>query len=106
MDFVQGLDPSKLVLGGVGLSFFLSLFSSPPYNLPIYLFGVYAQEQTEAIQSQQIFTGLLGASACFDVIWMIRNEQNGFTKFMTVVLALYKIPTFLSFLLVMRQRGT
>jgi hypothetical protein len=72
MDFVQGLDSSKLVLGGVvsfsiillfrrrqhpswqGLSFFLSVFSSPPYNLPIFLFGAYAQEQTEAIQSLQI----------------------------------------------------
>jgi hypothetical protein len=72
MDFVQALDPSKLVLGGVvsffiihpfrrfqrsswqALSFFLSLFSSPSYNLPIYLFGAYAQEQTEAIQSLQI----------------------------------------------------
>ncbi|KXN90018.1 hypothetical protein AN958_05023 [Leucoagaricus sp. SymC.cos] len=105
MDFVQGLDPSKLVFGGVTLSFLLSLSSSPPYNLPIYLFGTYAQEQNDVVQSLQTFTGLLGISAIFDVIWMIRNDQSGFIKFLTVVLTLLKIPTFFSFLLVMRQRG-
>jgi len=66
MDFIQGLDPSKLVFGGVvsdpafyiplswfsqALSFLLSLSSAPQYNLAIYLFGTYAQEQNEAIQS-------------------------------------------------------
>ncbi|TFK41149.1 hypothetical protein BDQ12DRAFT_427035 [Crucibulum laeve] len=98
MDFVQGLDPSKLVFGGTALSFALSLFTSPPYNLAIFLFGTYAQEHTEAVQSLQTFTGLLGASAVFDVIWMIRNEQNGFIKVLT-------IPTFLAFAGSLRQRG-
>lgn len=36
------------------------------------------------------FTGLLGTSAIFDVIWMMRNDQNGFIKFLTVVLTLLK----------------
>ncbi|KAF9453811.1 hypothetical protein P691DRAFT_812423 [Macrolepiota fuliginosa MF-IS2] len=106
MDFVQGLDSSKLVLGGVALSFLISLFSSPPYNLPIFLFGTYVQEQSEATQSLQTFAGLLGISAIFDVIWMMRNDQSGFIKFLTVILTLLKIPTFFAFLLVMRQRGT
>ncbi|KAF5356037.1 hypothetical protein D9756_003770 [Leucocoprinus leucothites] len=113
MDFVQGLDPFKLVFGGVTLSFLLTLSPSPPYNLAIYLFGTYAQEQNDAVQSLKMFTGLLGISAIFDVIWMVRNHQSGFIRFLTIVLVLLKvaypflmpIPTFFSFLLVMRQRG-
>ncbi|KAH7872328.1 uncharacterized protein C8R40DRAFT_1015900, partial [Lentinula edodes] len=52
MDFVQGHDPSKLVLSGAMIicslparfSFFLSGFTAPAYNLQIFLFGIYAQE--------------------------------------------------------------
>lgn len=72
MDFVQGLDPSKLVLAETVwtwllnalefqthriisqvLSFLLSPFSSPPYNLAIFLFGIYAQENSESVQALQ-----------------------------------------------------
>ncbi|KAE9408064.1 hypothetical protein BT96DRAFT_873655 [Gymnopus androsaceus JB14] len=105
MDFVQGLDPSKLVLFGAAFSFFLSGFSAPPYNLPIFLFGIYAQENAEAFVSLQAFTALLGASVFYDVIWMIRNEQNGFIKLLTVLLLLVKLPTILAFGLAARQRG-
>ncbi|KAI4526833.1 hypothetical protein EV122DRAFT_276722 [Schizophyllum commune] len=106
MDFVQGLDPSKLVLAETALSFLLSPFAAPPYNLPIFLFGAYAQENAEAAQSLQTFTGMLGVSAIFDIIWMARHEQNGFIKFLTVILLLLKIPTFAAFALAMRQRGS
>ncbi|KAG6890398.1 hypothetical protein C0995_008752 [Termitomyces sp. Mi166 len=54
MDFVQGLDPSKLVLAETVLSFAVSPFIAPPYNLAIFLFGTYAQENTEAVQSLRI----------------------------------------------------
>ncbi|KAL0951177.1 hypothetical protein HGRIS_007908 [Hohenbuehelia grisea] len=104
-DFLQGLDPAKLVLAETALSFVLSPFASPPYNLPIFLFGIYAQENQESIQSLQTFTGLLGVSKIFDIIWMVRNEQSGFIKFFTVVLLLLKIPTFFAFGLALRQRG-
>ncbi|KAF7436825.1 hypothetical protein PC9H_003658 [Pleurotus ostreatus] len=104
-DFVQNLDPSKLVLGGTALSFLLSPFAAPPYNLPIFLFGIYAQENTEGVQSLQTFTALLGISHFFDVLWMMNNEQQGFVKFMTVVLLLLKIPVFFAFGLTLRQRG-
>jgi hypothetical protein len=70
MDFVQILDPFKLLLGGTvcrvyynagvysplvdqGLSFFLTLGASPPYNLPIFLFGNYALESNDAVRSLQ-----------------------------------------------------
>ncbi|KAH7880734.1 MAG: hypothetical protein NXY57DRAFT_1047216 [Lentinula lateritia] len=106
MDFVQGLDPSKLALFGAGFSFFLSGFTAPPYNLPIFLFGIYAQENADsAFLSLQTFTGLLGASVFYDIIWMFRNEQGGFVKFLTIILLLVKIPTFLAFGLAARQRG-
>ncbi|TRM66325.1 hypothetical protein BD626DRAFT_566939 [Schizophyllum amplum] len=85
MDFVQGLDPSKLVLAETALSFLLSPFAAPPYNLVIFLFGTYAQENAEASQSLQTFTGMLGVSAIFDIIWMG--------------------PTFAAFGVAMRQRG-
>jgi hypothetical protein len=35
------------------IAFFLSIFDSPSYNLPIFLFGIYAQENAEALQSLQ-----------------------------------------------------
>lgn len=72
MDFIQGLDPSRLVFAATvcrvlpryfsishqyvsqALSFALSPFASPPYNLAIFLFGTYAQENREAIQSLQM----------------------------------------------------
>ncbi|KAL1740682.1 hypothetical protein HDZ31DRAFT_47029 [Schizophyllum fasciatum] len=106
MDFVQGLDPSKLVQAGTALSFLLSPFTAPPYNLPIFLFGAYAQENAEASQSLQTFTGMLGVSFIFDIIWMARHNQSGFIRFMTVILQLLKIPTFAAFALAMRQRGS
>ncbi|KAH9486926.1 hypothetical protein JR316_0000992 [Psilocybe cubensis] len=105
MDFVQTLDPSKLVLAGTGLSFVLSIAATPPYNLAIFLFGCYAQEAAEGSQSLQTFTGLLGVSTIFDVVWMIKNEQAGFFKFLTVVLLLLKLPTFFAFANALRQRG-
>jgi hypothetical protein len=43
------------------------------------------------------FTGLLGISAIFDTIWMIRNDQSGFIKFLTVVLILFKVTYVESF---------
>ncbi|KAK7058957.1 hypothetical protein VNI00_001581 [Paramarasmius palmivorus] len=107
MDFIQSLDPSKLVMGGTWLSFVLSPFSAPPYNLPIFLFGFYAQENTEAFQSLQMFkfTALLGGSCIWDIVWMTRNQQHGFIIFLSVVLLILKIPTFLAFGLSLRQRG-
>ncbi|KAJ3874001.1 hypothetical protein F5051DRAFT_106015, partial [Lentinula edodes] len=87
MDFVQGLDPSKLALSGAGFSFFLSRFTARPYNLPIFLFGIHAQENADsAFLSLQAFTALLGASVFYDIIWMLRNEQGGFVNFFTILL--------------------
>ncbi len=68
MDFVQGLDPSKLLLGGAVnssiawvsftndfqvLSFVVSAFSAPIYNFPLFLYGLYGQENTESVSALQ-----------------------------------------------------
>ncbi|KAG7099224.1 hypothetical protein E1B28_001090 [Marasmius oreades] len=107
MDFIQRLDPSKLVQAGTWLSFITALFTSPSYNLPIFLFGSYAQENNEASQSLQTFTALLGGSCVIDIVWMIINssKQGRFSRFLTILLLLLKIPTFLAFGLSLRQRG-
>jgi len=87
------------------LSFVISPFKSPSYNLPIFLFGLYAQENTESVQSLQTFTGLLGVSTIFDIIYMARHGQNWFTRMITIFILILKLPTFFAFALVLRQRG-
>jgi len=106
MDFLQALDPSKIVLAGTAVSFLLSIFDSPSYNLPIFLFGCYAQENSEALQSLQTFTGLLGVSTIFDIIWMAKNYQPGFARFLNICLLILKLPTFFVFANSLRQRGS
>ncbi|KIL70821.1 hypothetical protein M378DRAFT_491801 [Amanita muscaria Koide BX008] len=105
MDFIQRLDPSKLVLTETVLSFALSLFTAPPYNLPIFLFGLYLQESTEAIRSQQAFTYFLGASVLFDVVWMARHEQSVIVKLFTIILMVLKASSPASVPVHMLERG-
>jgi hypothetical protein len=105
-EFLQQLDPSKLVLAETVLSFAISPFTAPPYNLAIFLFGTYAQENTEGVQSLQTFTGLVGVSMIFDIIFLAQNSQNWFIKLVTICILLIKLPTFLAFALALRQRGS
>lgn len=105
-DFIQGLDPGKLVLAGTVLSFITSPFSAPPYNLPIFLLGTFAQESNDAVQSLRVFTGCLAGSVVYDLIWMITNHQHVLSKLLTVLLFLLKFPTIAVFLFTLRQRGT
>ncbi|EGN99380.1 hypothetical protein SERLA73DRAFT_38532, partial [Serpula lacrymans var. lacrymans S7.3] len=104
-EFIQGLDPSKLVLVQTVLSFAISPFAAPVYNLPIFLFGMYAQESAEAVQSLKTFTGILSISTIFDIIWMVRNHQHGFIRFITIVILILKLPTMAAFAVALRQRG-
>jgi len=105
-DFVQNLDPSRLVLAGAVMSFVVSPFGAPSYNLPIFLFGVYTQEQSEAIQSMKIFTGLVGVSALFDLIYIFSaNAQSTWLKLILFLVMMLKAPTFLTFAAALRQRG-
>ncbi|KAG7452884.1 uncharacterized protein BT62DRAFT_989911 [Guyanagaster necrorhizus] len=105
MDFVQGLDLSKLLLGGAVLSFAVSAFSAPFYNFPLFLYGLYGQENTESVSALQNFTCFLAGSLLWDIIWMANHEQNGFIKFLSILLLVLKIPTFGACGLAVRQRG-
>jgi len=105
-DFIQGLDPSKLVLVETVLSFIISPFDAPPYNLAIFLFGSYAQENPESTQSLQTFTGLLSVSAIFDIVWMARNHQSIFVRLITILILILKLPAVLAFGNSLRQRGS
>jgi len=104
-ELLQQVDPSTLILVETMLSFAISPFTAPPYNLAIFLFGTYAQENTEGVQSLQTFTGLVGFSMVFDIIFLARNEQNWFIKMITIFILIIKLPTFLIFALALRQRG-
>ncbi|KAG0708850.1 hypothetical protein DFH29DRAFT_344326 [Suillus ampliporus] len=104
-DFIQALDPAKLLLAETALAFIISPFTVPAYNLPIFLFGSYVQESSDAAQSLTLFAGLLSGSIFYDVLWMFNNEQGGFLRFLTIILFLLKIPTAGAFLIAMRQRG-
>jgi len=104
-DFIQNLDPKNLVLVEAVLTFVTSPFSAPSYNLPVFLFGVYAQESAESNQPLRLFTGLLGGSVLLDIIWLARNEQNWFIRLLSILVLILKAPTFLAFLTALRQRG-
>ncbi|KAI0735167.1 hypothetical protein C8Q76DRAFT_791739 [Earliella scabrosa] len=104
-DFVQALDPSKLVLAGTALSFATSAFVAPVYNLPIFLFGMVAQESSDAVQSLQAFTALIAGSMVYDIIFMANHEQNWFIKLLNILLLVLKLPTVAAFATALRQRG-
>jgi hypothetical protein len=104
-DFMHGLDPGKLVLSGAVLSAVLSPFEAPAYNLPIFLFGALVHENSDAVQSLKLFSGLLSASIVYDIVWLF-NDHHGFSKFLLFLLWLLKFPTAATFLAVLRQRGS
>ncbi|KAH9950336.1 hypothetical protein B0H21DRAFT_819149 [Amylocystis lapponica] len=99
-EFLQRLDPSKLVLVETVLSFAVSAFDAPSYNLPIFLFGIYTQENSEA------FTALLGGSMVYDIVWMAKHSQHWFVHIISILLLLIKIPATLVFVVALQQRGT
>ncbi|KAI0936348.1 hypothetical protein AcW1_000613 [Taiwanofungus camphoratus] len=104
-EFIQRLDPSKLVLAETALSFAVSAFDAPKYNLPIFLFGVYAQENSEAVQSLKTFTYLVSASVLYDIIWMYNHKQHWLTGLITVITVILKVPTIFAFVTALNQRG-
>ncbi|KAI0275059.1 hypothetical protein BC834DRAFT_28103 [Gloeopeniophorella convolvens] len=105
-DFIQTLDASKLILAEAVLSFVISPYSAPTYNLPIFLFGIYAQESQEAAAlSLQVFSGFLGASALFDIVWLIKNYQGTLVKLVSILILLLKVPTFVAFAGTLNSRG-
>ncbi|KAF5314050.1 hypothetical protein D9611_006819 [Ephemerocybe angulata] len=105
MDFIRSLDSSKLLQVGVGLSFVLSTYPSSSYNFPLFLFGSYIQESTEAIQSLTTFTVLIAVSALFDLFTLFSSDYSIWTKIILLALIALKVPTFFAFSASLRQRG-
>ncbi|THH34028.1 hypothetical protein EUX98_g89 [Antrodiella citrinella] len=104
-DFIQALDPLKLVFTETVLSFAITPFNAPLYNFPLFLFGVYAQESQENTESLKLFSGFVAISVLFDIIWMSTNPQNWFIRAVTIAILIIKLPTALACLAALRQRG-
>ncbi|KAF8604969.1 hypothetical protein BDV93DRAFT_521861 [Ceratobasidium sp. AG-I] len=102
---LQQLDPNSLVFALTTLSFITSPFKAPHYNLPVNLFGLYALDKTESNEPLRLYTGMTGVSIIFDIVYMWRHEQNGFIKFLTIILTVAKVPTFLIMLQTLKARG-
>ncbi|KAH9081663.1 hypothetical protein EDB83DRAFT_2512519 [Lactarius deliciosus] len=105
-DFVQGLDASKLILAEAALSFVVSPFSAPAYNLPIFLFAPFYPANFPSLLNRPLqFSGFLGASALFDIIWFTQNSQNTLVKLISILILLLKGPTFFAFAGTLNSRG-
>ncbi|KAG8864423.1 hypothetical protein FRC20_010222 [Serendipita sp. 405] len=105
MEFVQALDPNSLVLLQSGIAFICSPFVSPSYNLPISLFGIYALNYTETYEPLRALSGFIGVSILFDIIWLFNNSPAVLIKILLIINWFLKVPTFLSLVLSLKQRG-
>ncbi|KAJ2920335.1 hypothetical protein MD484_g220, partial [Candolleomyces efflorescens] len=105
MDFIRSLDTGKLLLGGTTISFTLSTIPSLSYNFPLFLFGTYIQESSEAILSLKTFTVLIAASIFFDFYSLFTTGLSFWAKILLLALILLKVPTFFAFGASLRQRG-
>ncbi|KAG8911380.1 hypothetical protein FRC01_005736, partial [Tulasnella sp. 417] len=89
MDAVN-LDASALVLIQTSLAFITAPFTSPTYNFPLFLFGIYATENKESSEPLRLFSALVGLSVLFDFIWLLRHDYNGLIGFIIVIAMLGK----------------
>ncbi|KAG8951963.1 hypothetical protein FRC04_005296 [Tulasnella sp. 424] len=90
MDAVN-LDVSALVLIQTSLAFITAPFTSPTYNFPLFLFGIYAAENKESNEPLRLFSALVGLSVLFDFIWLLRHDYNGLIGFIVVIAMLGKV---------------
>ncbi|EPT04326.1 hypothetical protein FOMPIDRAFT_1028088 [Fomitopsis schrenkii] len=104
-EFLTRIDTGKLVTVETVLSALTAAFVAPSYNLPIFLFGLYAQEATEAVESLKMFTYLVIGTIPLDIVWMWRNEQGWFIKLLTILVLVLKIPTAMVLATALQTRG-
>lgn len=83
----------------------ISPFVSPPYALPIFLFGIWAIQVTETYEPLRIFAGFVGGSLLLDIIWLFNGEPSTMVKIILILNWLLKILTFLSIMASLRHRG-
>jgi hypothetical protein len=86
------------------VAFVTSPFVSPPYALPIFLFGILAT-QTETYEPLRIYGGFVGGSLILDIIWLVNSDPATMVKVILIFNWLLKILTFLSIMTSLRNRG-
>ncbi|CCA69413.1 hypothetical protein PIIN_03313 [Serendipita indica DSM 11827] len=105
MEFIQALDSNFLVLIHAGVAFITSAWVSPTYNLPIFLFGIYAQNYIESHEPLRMFVGFVGVSWLLDLIWLFNNDPATLIKILIILAWMLKMLTFASLLLGLRRRS-
>ncbi|KAF8311205.1 hypothetical protein DL93DRAFT_1507756 [Clavulina sp. PMI_390] len=102
----QGLDAQTLVVVHAVISFVSAPFLSPTYNFPLFLFGIYAADRTDSVESLRLFAGFVSASVVFDIIWLAKTSgQNGLIMLLTILNLILKVPTVLACVNSLRMRG-
>jgi len=72
----QEWDLLKVLLVQVGLSLLGSLATNPTYNLPIFLFAIWAYHYHETNDPFKTFLALLSVSILLDIWWFILHGDN------------------------------
>ncbi|KAH8921852.1 hypothetical protein BT69DRAFT_290859 [Atractiella rhizophila] len=93
------LDLSKLLIFHSALSLFTSLSISPPYNLPLALYGLLSLDgASQGGDGIRNFAYLWAASVGLDIFWLIswREEYGGFFVSLVILNLLLKPITVLS----------
>lgn len=83
----------------------ISTVPSVAYNFPLFLFGSYIQESSEAVGSLKTFTVLLPFSALYDLVSLINQSYSTWHKLLVFLVILLKVPVFFAFASSLRQRG-
>ncbi|KZT52403.1 hypothetical protein CALCODRAFT_415213, partial [Calocera cornea HHB12733] len=87
------------------LSFLTAAWHSPPYNLALFLFGLYAVDQTNVNEPLRLFAGMLALSLVWDLVWMIRHSQGILIRLISILILILKVPTLSTTVASLRQRG-
>jgi len=99
------LDARSLVQVETVLSFAIAAFHAPPYNLAMFLFGVYAIDQTTSNEPLRLFSAMLAVSLVWDLIWMIREHPFILTRLVAILIMVLKVPALSTTIASLRQRG-
>ncbi|ORX88556.1 hypothetical protein K493DRAFT_319379 [Basidiobolus meristosporus CBS 931.73] len=90
-DFAREVDLSRLLGMHSTLGLLACMSDAPSYNLPIYLFGMWAYQDHQATGSMKLFTFMLAGSLVLDILYLIKHEWTWFALFTILSLALKPI---------------
>ncbi|KAK9695487.1 hypothetical protein K7432_012937 [Basidiobolus ranarum] len=103
-DFAREVDPSRLLGMHSTLGLLACISDSPSYNLPIYLFGIWAYQDHQATSSMKLFTFMLVGSVALDILYLVKHEWAWFGLF-TILSLVLKPVTILSSVQNLQVRG-